>query len=53
MTDLNDLHAFHPKEALVKDVATWAEIQAATLRAHGTYLIRLWRKTPGKSKCHD
>ena len=47
---LNSLHAFHEKETLVKDVTAWAEIQSATLRTHGTYVIRLWRKTPGRSK---
>ena len=49
---LSQLHGFHGKEVLVKDVTAWADMQAAILRAHAVYLIRLWRKTPGRSKCH-
>ncbi|CAJ1443754.1 unnamed protein product [Effrenium voratum] len=33
-----------------KDVQAWADFNAGCLRARGVYAIRLWRKTPNRSK---
>ena len=47
---VSDLNALWSTDSLKKDVESWADHQAAVLRLHATYVVRLWRKTPYRSK---
>lgn len=48
---VSDTYGFHNRDqVLVKDLNSWAELQSGILRVHCTYLVRLWRKTPYRSK---